>query len=50
MLYCNEQVSIPIGYEGIKKDRQVQPESAVRSKRKSEQAKNELMRKLRASC
>lgn len=46
MLYCTEQVSIPIGYEVIIKDYQVQTGSEVKSKRKSEQTKNELMRKL----
>lgn len=46
MLYCTEQVSIPIGYEAIKKDFQVQSGPEGKSKRKSEQTKNELMRKL----
>lgn len=46
MLYCTEQVSIPLGYETIKKDGTVQTKSEGKSKPKSEQTKNQLMRKL----
>ena len=46
MLYCTTGVSIPIGYEAIKKDGKVKTDSAGKSKGKSEQTKNELMRKL----
>ena len=48
MLYCTEEVSIPIGYEAIRKEYQVEGTSdgKGKGKRKSEQTKNELMRKL----
>lgn len=46
MLYCSEQVSIPIGYEAIKKDCPVEGNSKGKSKRKSKLTKNELMRQL----
>jgi hypothetical protein len=42
MLYCTEHVSIPIGYEAIKKACKAEG----KGKRKSEQTKNELMRQL----
>lgn len=42
MLYCTEQVSIPIGYEAIKKACKAEG----KGKRKCEHTKNELMRQL----
>jgi len=46
MLYCTDKVSVPIGYEGIQKSFKVEPLAGGKPKRKSEQTKNELMRKL----
>lgn len=45
LLYCTEELSIPVGYETVKKTI-LQESVEGKSKRKSEQTKNEIMRQL----
>lgn len=45
LLYCTEDLSIPVGYETIKKTIKLKTEGG-KNKRKSEQTKNEIMRQL----